>query len=94
MAGRASLSGPRLAAGRARVAAAQSAADPPWLESRRGGVELAGTRPVLVRAFNVLRQYTEFEAARLLAGDGWPVRDNRKRWRLGELTLDWSAVAP
>ncbi|MEO8527617.1 MAG: class I SAM-dependent methyltransferase [Pseudolysinimonas sp.] len=25
---------------------------------------------------------------------GWPVRDSRARWRLGELTLDWSAVAP
>lgn len=42
-----------------RVAAAQTAADPPWLEFRRGGFELAGTRPVLVRAFNVLRQYDE-----------------------------------
>lgn len=25
---------------------------------------------------------------------GWPVRDGRSRWRLGELTLDWPAVAP
>ena len=25
---------------------------------------------------------------------GWPVRDGRIRWRLGELTLDWEAVAP
>jgi hypothetical protein len=25
---------------------------------------------------------------------GWPLRDTRARWRLGELTLDWSAVAP
>jgi len=25
---------------------------------------------------------------------GWPVRDGRTRWRLGELTLDWAAVAP
>lgn len=25
---------------------------------------------------------------------GLPVRDGRARWRLGELTLDWSAVAP
>jgi hypothetical protein len=24
----------------------------------------------------------------------WPVRDSRTRWRLGELTLDWAAVAP
>jgi hypothetical protein len=25
---------------------------------------------------------------------GWPVRDGRTRWRLGELTVNWSAVAP
>lgn len=181
-----------------RVAAAAPAADPPRLDFSRGGFELAGTRPALVRAFNVLRQYSEssvddawsamaarlapdglvvegtcdelgrrccwvtlsatgpllftlacrpadlerpsdlaerlpkslihrniagesvhtlFEAldrcwataapfsaygprarwvetARLLAASGWPVRDGRKRWRQGELTLDWSAVAP
>ncbi|SHE50088.1 SAM-dependent methyltransferase [Streptoalloteichus hindustanus] len=181
-----------------RVAAAAPAADPPRLEFRRGGFELAGRRPVLVRAFNVLRQYTEEQAAeawrtlvdrlgpggvlvegtcdeigrrccwvsldadgprtftlacrpsdidtpsdlaerlpkalihrnvpgervhallaeldacwaaaapfapfgprarwaetaRLLAGRGWPVLDNRRRWRLGELTLPWSVVAP
>ncbi|MEU5257472.1 class I SAM-dependent methyltransferase [Amycolatopsis sp. NPDC021455] len=46
-----------------RVAAALPAASPPWLDFRRGGFELAGTRPVLVRAFNVLRQYAEDEVA-------------------------------
>lgn len=25
---------------------------------------------------------------------GWPVRGGRTRWRLGELTLEWAAVAP
>ncbi|MCU1509562.1 MAG: methylase [Glaciihabitans sp.] len=25
---------------------------------------------------------------------GWPVRGTRARWRLGELTIDWQAVAP
>ena len=25
---------------------------------------------------------------------GWPIVVNRKRWRLGELTIDWSAVTP
>lgn len=43
----------------ARVAAAQPAADPPGLAFARGGFELAGLRPVLVRAANVLRQYAE-----------------------------------
>ncbi|TKG73621.1 class I SAM-dependent methyltransferase [Prauserella endophytica] len=46
-----------------RVAAAVHAADPPRLDFRRGGFELAGTRPVLVRAFNVLRQYAEHDVA-------------------------------
>jgi hypothetical protein len=180
-----------------RVAAAAAAADPPRLAFRRGGFELAGTRPVLVRAFNVLRQYEEAEVAaawtamreRLAPGglivEGtcdevgrrccwvtldaagprtltlaclpadleqpsdlaerlpkalihrnvpgervhalftaldhcwaraapfanfgprarwteavallareWPVLDRRKRWRLGEVTLDWAAVTP
>ena len=44
-----------------RVAAAQEAAAPPLLEFRRGGFELAGLRPVIVRAFNVLRQYPRDE---------------------------------
>ncbi len=44
-----------------RVTTAAGAADPPWLEFARGGFELAGTRPALVRAFNVLRQYEEHE---------------------------------
>ncbi|MFF5986100.1 class I SAM-dependent methyltransferase [Prauserella flavalba] len=46
-----------------RVAAGAPAADPPRLDFRRGGFELAGTRPVLVRAFNVLRQYAEQDVA-------------------------------
>ena len=181
-----------------RVAAGAAVADPPLLDFRRGGFELAGRRPVLVRAFNVLRQYTEpdaeqawrtmldglapggllvegtcdeigrrccwvtldasgpltmtfackpadleapselaerlpkslihrnvpgervhellsdldacwataapfvpfgprarwAEAVRLFAERGWPVRDHHRRWRLGEVTVDWSAVAP
>lgn len=43
----------------ARVAAASFAADPPWLTFTRGGFELAGLRPAVVRALNVLRQYDE-----------------------------------
>ncbi|MDQ3578537.1 MAG: class I SAM-dependent methyltransferase [Actinomycetota bacterium] len=181
-----------------RVEFARPSADPPRLDFRRGGFELAGARPVLVRAFNVLRQYTEdeswsswrtmlsrlapggvliegtcdeigrrcvwvrldadgprtvtfacspsdldrpsdlaerlpkalihrnvagervhellaafdtcwataatfapfgprarwVESVRLLAALGWPVLDTRRRWRLGEVTLDWAAVAP
>ncbi|MGQ0839320.1 class I SAM-dependent methyltransferase [Actinokineospora sp.] len=47
----------------ARVEAARPVADPPRLDFRRGGFELAGARPVLLRAFNVLRQYPEAESA-------------------------------
>ena len=56
-----------------RVAAAQAAADPPRLEFRLGGFELAGLRPTVVRAFNVLRQYDESEVAdawRAMTGTG------------------------
>jgi hypothetical protein len=49
-----------------RVAAAQPAADPPWLTFERGGFELGGHRPAIVRAANVLRQYEEDAAA-----EGW-----------------------
>jgi len=46
-----------------RVSAAQPYANPPLLEFRRGGFELAGLRPQVVRAFNVLRQYGEQDVA-------------------------------
>jgi hypothetical protein len=32
--------------------------------------------------------------ARGLADDGWPVQGGRSRWKLGELTVHWAAVAP
>ena len=47
-----------------RVAAAMRWADPPRLSFARGGFELAGHRPVIVRAANVLRQYDEAAALR------------------------------
>jgi hypothetical protein len=45
-----------------RVAAA-AAATGPGLRFVRGGFELAGLRPIVVRCLNVLRQYTEPDAA-------------------------------
>ena len=48
----------------ARVAAVEADRDPPRVDFRIGGFELAGLQPVLVRAFNVLRQYDEESAAR------------------------------
>jgi SAM-dependent methyltransferase len=47
-----------------RVAAVAADHDPPRVDFRLGGFELAGLRPVLVRALNVLRQYDEESAAR------------------------------
>jgi hypothetical protein len=48
----------------ARVTAVEADRDPPRVDFRVGGFELAGLQPVLVRAFNVLRQYDEASAAR------------------------------
>ena len=48
---------------RARVAAVAADRNPPLVDLRLGCVQLAGLRPVLVRAFNGLRQYDERSAA-------------------------------
>ena len=50
-----------------RVRAVEDRRDPPRIDFRVGGFELAGLQPVLVRAFNVLRQYDEESAARAWA---------------------------
>jgi len=47
----------------ARVEAVEADRDPPRVDFRVGGFELAGLQPVLVRAFNVLRQYDQESAA-------------------------------
>ena len=47
-----------------RVEAVTADRDPPRVDFRVGGFELAGLQPVLVRAFNVLRQYDEESALR------------------------------
>ena len=41
-----------------------------------------GVRQRWIRAVSALRD------------SGWPVLDGRARWRLGEVTLAWAAVAP
>jgi hypothetical protein len=46
-----------------RVAAGLAVADPPGLTFHRGGFELAGLRPIIVRGLNVLRQYDESAVA-------------------------------
>jgi hypothetical protein len=49
-----------------RVSQARPVARPPGLSFAKGGFELAGHRPVVVRAMNVLRQYDEHAVA-----DAW-----------------------
>ncbi len=79
----------------ARVSAAQPFADRPGLEFRRGGFELAGLRPALVRAMNVLRQYGESEV-----DDAWRAMTARGAVlvegtcdELGRLAT-WATVGP
>jgi hypothetical protein len=31
---------------------------------------------------------------RAMKAEGWPVRETAREWRLGEITVDWDAVAP
>jgi SAM-dependent methyltransferase len=80
-----------------RVAAVAGDRDPPRVDFRLGGFELAGLRPVLVRAFNVLRQYDEESAARAwdtmrgaLAPGGLLVEGTCDEWgrRAGWVALD------
>ncbi|MCW2743647.1 MAG: hypothetical protein JWM48_197 [Mycobacterium sp.] len=50
----------------------------------------AGAAPLAV--FSPRQRWAAAAAA--LRQDGWPVLDTAARWRFGELTLAWSAVAP
>src|SRR5215212_8713083 len=81
----------------ARVAAVAADRDPPRVDFRLGGFELAGLQPVLVRAFNVLRQYDEESASRAwstmragLAPRGLIVEGTCDEWgrRAAWVTLD------
>ena len=56
------------------------AMDRAWLES------------AALAAFGNRQRWTAM--CRLLRDGGWPVHDGPSRWRLGELTVGWEAVAP
>lgn len=80
----------------ARVEGAQAFADPPGLTFARGGFELAGLRPTVVRALNVLRQYDEpavapawTSMASALAPAGWLVEGTCDE--LGRICT-WAAI--
>jgi hypothetical protein len=63
-----------------RVHAFLAAADDAW------------ARAAPYAAFGPRQRWQQSIAA--LRTDGWPVRDGPRRWRLGEVTVDWAAVSP
>jgi hypothetical protein len=55
----------------------------------------------LDRAWQVSAPFSAFgprvrwaETVAVVTAAGWPIRHGRPRWRHGELTVDWAAVAP
>ena len=55
-------------------------------------LDLAWARRVSLAPFGARQRW--LAAVGDLRDAGWPVRDGRSRWRLGELTVAWGAVAP
>jgi hypothetical protein len=55
-------------------------------------LDLGWTRNAALAAFGVRQRWLAM--ARSLKDQGWPVLDGPARWRLGELTVAWSAVRP
>ena len=60
-----------------------------FLTALDAGMGTAGAARVVRRAAAVPRH-----GRRRCASEGWPLLDGPARWRLGELTVAWSAVAP
>ena len=59
-----------------------------WLRA----LDQAWTRAAYHASFGVRQRFlATVEAVR---DEGWPVADGPARWRLGEVTVDWTAVAP
>jgi hypothetical protein len=54
-------------------------------------LDLAWARNAGLASFGVRQRW--LATARTLLDEGWPVLDGPSRWRLGELTVAWSAVA-
>ncbi|WP_281965377.1 class I SAM-dependent methyltransferase [Serinicoccus marinus] len=57
-----------------------------------GALDRAWERAAPLASFGARQRFVA--TARSLREDGWPVVDGPARWRLGELGLDWAAVAP
>jgi len=59
-----------------------------WL----GALDLAWARAAHRAAYGIRQRF--IAAAAAVRDEGWPVLDGPSRWRLGELTVAWDAVAP
>ncbi len=57
-----------------------------------GALESAWARSAPMASYGARQRFVA--TARALRGDGWPVSGGVARWRLGELTVAWPAVAP
>jgi hypothetical protein len=55
-------------------------------------LDRAWARAAPLAVFGPRCRWVETVAA--VAAAGWPVRGRRARWRAGEITVDWAAVAP
>jgi hypothetical protein len=55
-------------------------------------LDLAWTRNATLAPFGARQRWLAM--ARSIKDQGWPVLDGPARWRLGELTVNWPAVAP
>jgi hypothetical protein len=55
-------------------------------------LDAAWDRSVALAPFGVRQRW--LATVRAMVTDGWPVLDGPRRWRLGELTVAWSAVQP
>lgn len=57
-----------------------------------GAIDGAWDRSAAHASYGVRQRW--LQAVHSLKEAGWPVLDGPRRWRLGELTVPWSAVAP
>jgi hypothetical protein len=56
-----------------------------------GALDDAWRRAAPLAVYGPVQRFTAAAAA--VRDAGWPVRNGRRRWALGELTVDWAAVA-
>lgn len=55
-------------------------------------LDLAWASNAGLGAFSPVQRW--ISTCRKMLADGWPIVGDKKRWRLGEITVDWKAVSP